>query len=99
MLEMQARRTGGMTSGNILPLALNAALLLIVVQVLDLAIKSRWLDERRQTRGIAGLLLGAIGVLVMAFPLVIGPGVVIDVRSVVLLVSGLFFGGVPTLVA
>jgi len=88
-----------MPYSNIMPLALNAALVLIVVQVLDLAIKSRWMDESRRWRGVAGLLLGAIGVMVMSFPLVIAPGIVIDVRSVVLVVSGLFFGGLPTLVA
>ena len=45
-----------------------------------------------------GMALGAIGLVVMLTPWTFAPGVVFDTRSVLLSISGLFFGTVPTLV-
>jgi signal transduction histidine kinase len=50
-------------------------------------------------QGLTGVVLGAIGIAVMLTPWEFTPGVVFDTRSVLLSVSGLFLGTVPTLVA
>ena len=46
-----------------------------------------------------GLVIGAIGAAVMLSPLTLTPGIIIDTRSVVLSLAGLFFGTIPTAVA
>ncbi|QTA79573.1 Two component system sensor response regulator/histidine kinase, PAS domain-containing [Desulfonema limicola] len=46
-----------------------------------------------------GVILGAIGIAIMCNPLDFGQGVVFDTRSVLLCISGFFFGTVPVLTA
>ncbi|MEI6456996.1 MAG: LytS/YhcK type 5TM receptor domain-containing protein, partial [bacterium] len=48
---------------------------------------------------LTGLFLGTIGVVIMLTPWILIPGLVFDTRSILLAVSGLFFGTVPTIVA
>jgi hypothetical protein len=48
---------------------------------------------------VVGLVLGAIGITVMLTHWTFGSGVIFDTRSVLLCVSGLFFGPIPTVVA
>ncbi len=48
---------------------------------------------------LAGATVGAIGIVLMLSSWEMAPGVVFDTRSVILSVSGLFFGAIPTLVA
>ena len=77
----------------------NAALLLAMFAVYELLplkgdrIKS-WLRKI-----LTGAIVGIIGVAVMLNPWKLSPGVYFDARSVLLSVSGLFFGPVPTMVA
>jgi len=80
-------------------LVFNAALLLAVVMVLDLAATQRQLESLRQRQLLVGAILGGIGIGVMMSPLTLMPGVVFDVRSVLLAISGLYFGAIPTAVA
>ncbi|MBN2393321.1 MAG: PAS domain S-box protein [Anaerolineae bacterium] len=86
---------------SFLELVHNAALLLSLVLVFDIFV-SRWRTGQEaafQHRLLAGLILGVIGVAVMLTPWVLVPGLVFDTRSVLLSISGLFFGPVPTLIA
>ncbi len=79
----------------------NAALLLSLVLVFDV-FALRWhagQDVFSRYRLIAGLIISAIGVAVMLTPWVLLPGLVFDTRSVLLSISGLFFGTAPTLIA
>ena len=79
----------------------NAGLLLSLVFVFDLFV-SHWRTGQEtflRHRVLAGLILGVIGVAVMLTPWVLIPGLVFDTRSVLLSISGLFFGTVPTLIA
>lgn len=46
-----------------------------------------------------GFVLGGIGVVLMFTPWKMMPGLVFDTRSVMLAISGLFFGAVPTVIA
>jgi PAS domain S-box-containing protein len=77
----------------------NAALLLALGLLYDtLASKKRparpdWLQV------LTGLILGGIGIAVMANPVKWSTGIIFDTRSVLLSVAGLYFGTVPTLVA
>ena len=80
-------------------LVLNAALLLAVVYIFTVAITPRAEADGLRWQLLVGLMLGAVGVGVMMFAVVLRPGVVFDVRSVLLAMTGLFFGAVPTLVA
>jgi signal transduction histidine kinase len=77
----------------------NAALLLAVAAVFD-AVSSRvTIEGTRLRQGIAGLLLGVIGISIMLSPWQFAPGIFFDTRTVLLNIVGLFFGAVPTLVA
>ena len=80
-------------------LVLNAALLLAAVQVLTLALDHRLFDSTPRRQLLQGALLGVIGIGIMMAPLTLLPGVVFDLRTVLLATAGLFFGAVPTLVA
>lgn len=87
-------------TASVLPQLLNNAALLLAVAVLYAAIGFRPKEQRgalRQT-GV-GVLLGGLGVLVMLNAWEFRPGIVFDTRSVVLGLSGLFFGLIPSAVA
>lgn len=47
----------------------------------------------------SGLIIGGIGIVLILTPWTFIPGIIFDTRSVMLSVSGLFFGTIPTLVA
>jgi len=81
------------------PLILNAALLITVAHVLSLAISKHERDSRPLWNLVVGLMLGLLGVSIMMFAFVGGPGLVFDLRSVLLSITGLFFGTIPTVVA
>ena len=82
-----------------LPLLQNAALLLSIALIYDLA-SARWpLRKAALARPLIGVLIGSIGIVIMLTPWVFEPGVVLDTRSVLLAIAGLVFGGVPTSVA
>jgi len=48
---------------------------------------------------LTGLVIGAIGIVLMLTPWTLVPGIVFDTRSVMLSIAGLFFGQIPTFVA
>jgi len=59
-------------------------------------------DEKSQTLGyklLAGTIIGGIGIILILTPWTLIPGLVFDTRSVMLSVTGLFFGPVPTVIA
>jgi PAS domain S-box-containing protein len=88
-----------MQSTSFLPLVYNAALLLAMALLYDVA-TTRWPVGRVSIRQApVGLVLGGIGLAVMSTPWTFAPGIVFDTRSILLAVSGLFFGTVPTVVA
>jgi PAS domain S-box-containing protein len=77
----------------------NAALLLSLVYVYDLLNIVRWVPGTWMRQVIAGLAIGANGIFVMLMPWTFKTGITFDTRSVLLAVSGLFFGTIPTVVA
>lgn len=82
-----------------LPLLQNAGLLLALAVIYDV-VTGRW-GGRIGLPGqvVAGLLIGVIGMVLMLTPWVLAPGVIFDARSVLLAVTGLVFGAVPTAIA
>ncbi len=48
---------------------------------------------------LKGTLVGAIGVALLLTPWTIAPGINIDTRSVLISISGLFLGIIPTIIA
>lgn len=89
----------GMDKGIILGLIQNTAILLAFSMLYDYF----WLPKK-DTKTIAGkilsgLIIGSAGIVLMLTPWRQVPGLVFDTRSVLLALSGLFFGLIPTAVA
>ncbi|HKI89148.1 MAG TPA: LytS/YhcK type 5TM receptor domain-containing protein, partial [Draconibacterium sp.] len=55
--------------------------------------------KKLQPKIISGLILGGISVILMFTPWTLIPGIVFDTRSVLLSITGLFFGPIPTVIA
>jgi len=88
-----------MINSAFLGLVQNAALLAALVLVFDtlgLRIPPRQFSIRQIP---VGLIVGALGISIMATPWVLVPGAIFDTRSVLLGISGLFFGTIPTIIA
>ncbi len=86
-------------SSVLLGLTLNAALLLALALVTGLVPRTMRRGAEPRALVWTGVLVAAFGTSVMLAPVPLAEGVVFDVRSVVLSVSGLFFGIVPTAIA
>ncbi|QQX79135.1 EAL domain-containing protein [Shewanella sp. KX20019] len=88
-----------MEQSLIFSLIQNAALLLAMVFVYDAFPRSHKRELDVLWRIGIGALVGVIAVSVMLSPWQYSDGVFFDSRTVILGISGMFFGGVPTLVA
>jgi PAS domain S-box-containing protein len=77
----------------------NTALLMALVLFFDLVTSQRRLVWKWPCQLLAGLVVGFFGVGLIASAYVLEPGVVFDTRSVLLSMSGLFLGWIPTTVA
>jgi len=83
-------------------LVYNTSLLLVLVAIysgirFNIPFKSTLSSRRRDI--ITGVLIGFIGIAVMANPWTIKPGIFFDARSILLGVTGLFFGIIPVALA
>jgi len=88
-----------MTDASFLGLAQNAALLLAMALLCDVA-ANRWRTAPSVPwQAVVGLMVGIIGIIVMLTPWTFGSGIIFDTRSVMLGTSGLFFGPFPTTIA
>ncbi|PKM37655.1 MAG: hypothetical protein CVV06_04730 [Gammaproteobacteria bacterium HGW-Gammaproteobacteria-10] len=77
----------------------NAALLLTIALAFDMT-AGRFLFKPKLTGQIViGLGIALIGMVIMLTPWYYQPGIIFDTRSVLLSISGLFFGTIPTAVA
>ncbi len=85
--------------GSFLGLIQNAALLLALAFVFDLSLPRVHIGKMTVMQIPAGLLIASIGVAIMLTPWVKQPGLVFDTRSILLSVTGLFFGLIPTILA
>jgi len=88
-----------MNKAFFLQLVFNASLLLSLALIYDL-LAVRWrIGMALLWRIPAGIVVGLVGVIVMLASWKMEPGIVFDTRSILIGVSGLYFGTVPTLVA
>ena len=83
---------------ELLTLLSNIALLLIMSVAYETTnfIPSRF---QRWTPWINGVVLSGICVVIMNFPFTLMPGLVYDTRSILISVTGLVFGLIPTILA
>ncbi|NPU83786.1 MAG: PAS domain S-box protein [Syntrophaceae bacterium] len=88
-----------MTDIPFLGLIHNAALLLAVAFIFDVS-ATRWTKGRTSLHQLpVGFVIGVIGITVMLTSWTFMPGIIFDTRSVLLGISGLFFGLIPTVIA
>ncbi len=88
-----------MPDGAFLALVHNASLLLAMALVYDLATTRWWGDESRLRQIVVGVAIGGLGIALMLSSWTLEAQVIFDTRSILLAVSGLFFGTIPTVVA
>ncbi|MBA3074380.1 MAG: PAS domain S-box protein [Anaerolineae bacterium] len=84
---------------SILALIQNAALLLAMAVVFDTTIHYWKIKGNFVKQALLGCLLGGIGIVLMNTPWKYGEGLIFDTRSILLSLSGLFFGTIPALIA
>lgn len=88
-----------MNDASVLGLIQNVALLLAVAFLFDLA-AVRWrAGQSAFHQALVGFALGGVGITVMLTPWTFMPGIVFDTRSVLIAVSGLFFGSLSAFMA
>lgn len=88
-----------MTQSFLTGLLFNTAILLSLSMLYD----NFWINYQKR-RGVAakiiiGTAIGLTGIILMMVPWTFMPGLVFDTRSVMLTISGLFFGALPTFTA
>lgn len=83
----------------IIGLLQNVAIMLAFTMLYDYF----WLSDPGRNKMVnqlvTGLFVGLAGIIVLMTPWTLVPGIVFDTRSVILSVSGLFFGALPTSIA
>lgn len=91
-----------MTNELIRDLIANTGLLLsisIIYNLFFLSYKEQTKFEKRLIQLILGVIIGAVGLLLMMNTVSFSEGIIFDTRSILISVSGLFFGFVPTCIA
>ena len=88
-----------MISSHYFALIQNACILLAMAVVFDTTLRGWNSSEKIWRKLFLGLVVGAIGIVLMNTPWTYGEGLIFDTRSILLSMSGLFFGTIPTLVA
>lgn len=83
----------------LLPLVNNATLLLALGMLYELIGIHRRGSKLTFKQVLSGLILGLMSIVVMLNALNLGNGVIFDTRSVLLSLSGLFFGTLSTTIA
>ena len=77
----------------------NAALLLAFVALFDVVTSPRQIEGKPLRLALVGMILGALGIALIQTSFRLESGIVFDTRSVLLALSGLFLGVIPTTVA
>ncbi|MDA3953093.1 MAG: PAS domain S-box protein [Bacteroidales bacterium] len=88
-----------MKDSIVLGLIQNTAILLAFAMLYDYFWTRTELSKRWYLKVLLGFVIGGIGIVLMLTPWTLYPGLVFDTRSILLAVSGLFFGSFPTIIA
>jgi PAS domain S-box-containing protein len=84
---------------SFLNLTYNAALLMLLIFIFD-AFAHRWRREKSLVLNLlTGLAAGVIGIVIIQTHWILENGAIFDTRSILLSLSGLYFGTIPTIVA
>ncbi len=78
---------------------LNASLLLAVALLFDLRTPLTADRPLSVRRALLGILIGAVGIVIMTYPVIVEGSLVLDTRGILLAITGLYFGPVAALVA
>jgi len=89
-----------MLTGSIaLSLIQNTAILLSFSMLYDYIWAKEEISRRWYEKVLAGLVVGCIGLVLMFTPWTLFKGLIFDTRTILLAVSGLFLGTIPTVIA
>ncbi len=88
-----------MNEATVLGLINNTALLLAIALLFDLVAGNWKIGQTRLKQIPVGMFIGAVGIALMLTRWEFVPGIIFDTRSILLSISGLFFGLIPTLIA
>ncbi len=87
-----------MNTSIFIGLVQNTALLVASGLIYDFFRRSSFISNDYIKQFLIGLSTGAIALLLMGTPWVLTEGIVFDTRSILISISGLFFGTIPTLI-
>lgn len=88
-----------MSFNLIIGLLQNIAILLAVTLLYDITWSNETVFTKIKNRVVVGVILGGVAVLLMLSSFELYPGFLIDTRTVLMVIAGLFFGPLSTLVA
>ncbi len=88
-----------MNESSFIALIHNASLLFALALIFDSVAHHFPVNKINAWQIPLGIVIGVIGISVMESPWLLMPGVIFDTRSVLLGISGLFFGLLPTIIA
>lgn len=83
----------------ILGIIQNIALLIATSLLIDFFWNRQDKKTHLRDKVLTGIFVGVTGIVLMLTPWVMIPGLVFDTRSILIGISGLFFGNVPTIIA
>ncbi len=87
------------SSSSLLAIIQNVAVLLAMAVIFDTTTHYWKIKRKFFKQFLLGTLLGGISIVLMNTPWIYGKGLIFDTRSILLSLSGLFFGTIPTLIA
>ncbi|WP_321493330.1 LytS/YhcK type 5TM receptor domain-containing protein [uncultured Desulfobacter sp.] len=88
-----------MSASILIGLIHNAALLLLLGAIYNTTVRNPIVVRSTAYQTAFGILVGGICIVLMLTPVQWAPGIVFDTRTILLSVTGLFFGPITTLVA
>jgi PAS domain S-box-containing protein len=88
-----------MKGSTLIDLVQNTALLLFLALLYENFWLKKEVSKSTTTKIFAGFIIGIVGIVLMLTPWVIQQGVSFDARTIMLSISGLFFGPIPTIIA
>ncbi|HPI19336.1 MAG TPA: PAS domain S-box protein, partial [Candidatus Kapabacteria bacterium] len=87
-----------MNNSIYLDLLHNAALLLAIAFIFNITLRKWQFETAILGKILVGALMGIVCIALMATPWTLEKGIIFDTRSVLLCISGLFFGAIPTII-
>lgn len=88
-----------MNNPSLLVIFHNVTLLLSIALLFDIFVGRGYNHKSIVWKFIFGFFLGGAGIVLMLSPWQFAPGIFFDTRSILVGISGLFFGAIPTIIA